>query len=934
MNVPEIELSLIKYWKENKIFEKSVQNRKGGGKFTFLEGPPYANGKPHYGHISSRVIKDVFLRYKTMKGFLVERSGGFDTHGLPVEVEMEKKLGFKSKKQIVDYGIERFNNECKASTSKPISDFKQITERIGFWIDMEKSYITMEDYYIESVWWSLKELWKQGLLSEGDKVVPWCPRCETSQSNTEVALGYKEIVDKSVYVKFKCKDRDFSFLVWTTTPWTLYANVALAVGKELDYVVKEVKGEKLVILSDLHEKFEGKILQKLKGKELEGLNYEQLFTEVKCDERCFKVITADFVSTTEGTGIVHLAPAFGEDDFNACDKKFPLLKPVNENGTFTKDVPSLEGMDVRKAGDKIIKNLEEKGALVKIENYTHDYPHCWRCETPLIYYARNSWFIQVTKIKEKILENNEKINWFPNYIKNGRFGGFLNELRDWNLSRERFWGIPLPIWECECGNKECIGSKKELKEKALNEVPSDLHRPYIDEVKLKCKCGKEMKRVPYIIDVWYDSGAAPFAKWHYPFENQDKFKENFPVDFIEEGLDQTRGWFYTLLAINTALFGETPYKNVLVTGMVLDENGKKLSKSKGNFIDPNILIDKYGVEALRWTLISQVETWEVKKFGETAVKQNYNKYVLTFLNCFEYFKTYCLNAVEVESKNPLDKWIISRMNHTIDKVEGYLESFDAFRASKKLEDFIINDLSNWYIRLSRERFESKDGDWNEAASTLKKVLKKAGLTAACLSPFIAEHIYYGIEKQSVHLQDFPEKGEVDKELEDSMDEARKIIEAGRKIRNLNKIKTRQPLERVIITKKIKEFEEIIKQELNVKRLEFNDDFEEFTQEPFAYEEFEPEQYVVLDLTITPELKAEGIVNELSRRIQQRRKEEKLTVNQKVKKIIVEGLKEWSSIEPFLENLKEKVRAESIENGKANAKEEDFEGGKIKIEIVK
>ncbi len=937
MNVPQMELEKIKFWNENNTFEKSVQNRKGGKRFVFLEGPPTANNPPHHGHILTRVIKDIFLRYKTMKGFYVERSAGWDTHGLPVEVEVEKKLGFKSKKDIENYGVEKFNKKCRESVFTYIEDFKRITERVGFWIDMDHPYIPLENTYIESVWWSLKETWKKGMLYEGYRVSSWCPRCGTTLSSAEAAQDYKEVVDKSVYIKFKAKNNDFYFLVWTTTPWTLYANVALAVGSDLDYVIKEVNGEKLVILKELSDKFDGKVIQTKKGREFKGMEYEQLFKEVKTSKPAFKVITAEFILTTEGTGIVHLAPAFGEDDFNACKNDFPMLKPVNDNGCFTNEVPYLEGKDVRKSSNIIIEKLEEKNALVKVENYSHDYPHCWRCHTPLIYYARNSWFIKMTKVKEKVIENNQKINWIPLYLKDGRFGEFLRELRDWNLSRERFWGTPLPIWRCECGETDCIGSIEELKTKAVDKIPEDLHKPYIDDVKLKCeKCGKEMKRVPYVIDTWYDSGSAPFAKYHYPFENREKFKENFPVDFITEAIDQTRGWFYTLLAISTVLFEKPAYRNVLTMGLVLDEKGEKLSKSKGNYTDPNELIDRYGADALRWSLISQVETWDSKKFSEQIVKENYNKYVLTLLHSFEYFKTYGGGLKEkIQSKNSLDKWVLSRLNSTIEEAENHLEKYDSFRAARSLESFVMNDLSNWYIRLSRPRFDGeKNGDWKEAVSTLETILERTALATACLTPFSAEEVYFNLKKESVHLQDFPKKEKIEKQLEESMNEARKIIEAGRKIRNLNKIKTRQPLERAILTKELREFTDIVKQELNVKKLEFNDNFEEFMEGPFAYEEFEPENHVILDLTITPELKAEGIASELSRRIQQRRKEEKLTVNQKIKTVVVEGLREWDSIQPFLKELKEKVRSESIEKGKANAKEEDFEGEKIKIEILK
>ena len=641
MNVPQMELDKIKYWNEDKTFEKSVSNRKGKTRFVFLEGPPTANNPPHHGHILTRVMKDIFLRYKTMKGFYVERSAGWDTHGLPVEVEVEKKLGFKSKKDIENYGVEKFNKKCRESVFTYIKDFKDITERVGFWIDMERPYIPLENNYIESVWWSLKEMWNNGMLYEGYRVSWWCPRCGTTLSSAEVAQDYREVVDKSVYVKFKAKNNDFNFLVWTTTPWTLYANVALAVGSDLDYVVKEINGEKLVILKDLNEKFEGKILKTIKGKALEGLEYEQLFTDVITDKPAFKVITADFVLTTEGTGIIHLAPAFGEDDFNACKNMFPILKPVDETGRFTNEVPYLEGVEVRKASDVIIEKLEEKNALIKVENYPHDYPHCWRCHTPLISYPRTSWFVKMTEVKEKVIENNQKVNWIPAHLKNGRFGEFLRELRDWNLSRERFWGTPLPIWECECGEKECIGSVEELKNRAVSKTPEDLHKPYIDEVKIKCKkCGGEMKRVPYVIDTWYDSGSAPFAKYHYPFENKEEFKENFPADFITEAIDQTRGWFYTLLAISTVVFQKPAYYNVLTMGHVVDEKGQKLSKSKGNYTDPKEVINKYGADALRWALISKGEIWEPTKFSESIVKESYNKYISTLLHSYEYFKTY------------------------------------------------------------------------------------------------------------------------------------------------------------------------------------------------------------------------------------------------------------------------------------------------------
>ncbi|HEC88754.1 MAG TPA: isoleucine--tRNA ligase, partial [Thermoplasmata archaeon] len=723
-NYPQMEEEILKYWEKNSIFEKSVEKNRGEKKFVFLEGPPTANGLPHPGHVLTRTMKDVVLRYKTMRGYYVERKAGWDTHGLPVEIEVEKSLGLKNKQEIEKYGIEKFNEECKKSVFRYEKAWKEMTRRVAFWIDMENPYITLDTKYIESVWWSLKEAWKKGLLYRGYRVTPYCPRCGTTLSSHEVAQGYREVEDPSIFIKFKVKGKDEYFLAWTTTPWTLISNVALAVHPDEWYIKIEYEGEKLILAEErmavLLKNQEYRELDRIKGKELEGIEYEPLYRFIEPEKKCWFVILADFVTMDEGTGIVHMATAFGEEDYEAGLKyDLPVIQLVDLDGKFKKEVERWAGRFVKDVDEEIIKDLDERGLLAGRQRYKHQYPFCWRCDSPLLYYAIESWFIGMSKLRKNLVKNNEEINWYPNHLKYGRFGEFIKEARDWALSRKRYWGTPLPIWKCnECKKEICIGSIEELKEMAINFPKKlDLHRPYVDEILLKCPdCGKDMKRVEEVIDAWYDSGSAFFAQWHYPFENKEKFKKNFPYDFICEAIDQTRGWFYSLLAVSTLVFGKPSYKNVLTLGLILDENGQKMSKKARNYIEPNEIFSKYGADALRWYLISVSPPWQPKRFYEKAVKEVLSKFLLTFWNVFSFYKTYASlddfdykrDFVEFDKRELIDKWILSRMNKLIYEVEEKMEVFEVHKASRLIENFVINDLSNWYIRNSRKRFWTEE----------------------------------------------------------------------------------------------------------------------------------------------------------------------------------------------------------------------------------
>ncbi|MFQ6088593.1 MAG: isoleucine--tRNA ligase [Candidatus Methanofastidiosia archaeon] len=847
-NPNDFEKDLLEFWRENKTFEKSVERRRGSERFVFLEGPPTANGKPGAHHVIARTTKDVICRYKTMKGFLVERKGGWDTHGLPVELEIEKELGLNSKKEIEEYGIARFNEKCRESVFRYEREWRKMTERMAFWIDMKNPYITLKNEYIESVWWSLKEIWKKGLLYKGHRVVPYCPRCGTPLSSHEVAQGYKDVTETSVIVKFKLKEREGYILAWTTTPWTLPGNVALAVGEDISYLkVRELEsGEVYYLAEDLKSILEGdyEVLEKLKGEEIAGWEYEPLYPVISLKEKkAYYVAIADFVSTEEGTGVVHTAVMYGEDDYNlGLELDLPRHHTVDEEGKFTSDVKQWEGRFVKDVENEIVEDLKKRGLLYKAFPYTHTYPFCWRCDTPLLYYARDSWFIGMRKVRKNLLKNNDEINWYPSHLKYGRFGNFLEDVRDWALSRERFWGTPLPIWRCKRKHLFFVGSLEELESMVL-EMPEnlDLHRPFIDEVYLKCpECGKTMRRLKEVIDVWYDSGAAPFAQWHYPFENQKVFRENFPADYISEAVDQTRGWFYSLLAESTLLFDKPAYKNILSTGMILGEDGVRMSTSRRTAVDPWEIFQIYGADSMRFYLLTTNAPWDDTRFYKKAVEETHRRFMMTLWNVYSFFVTYAL-IDEYEPQgflNPglrsrLDRYILSRLNSLIRKVEESMDTYQLHKASRAIDEFVREELSNWYVRRSRRRFWKfeRDRDKKAAYDTLYEVLVTLSKLLAPLTPFIAEGIYLNLRgNESVHLQDFPEFDEekIDLDLEKSMRTVLVACEAGRAAKAFAKIKLRQPVSRVLVVcskekaEALKEFHDLILSELNAKEILFKE----------------------------------------------------------------------------------------------------------------
>lgn len=905
-----MEEEILKFWKDNDIFKKSLEIRKGSPRFNFYEGPPTANGKPHAGHVLPRIYKDLFPRYKTMQGFYVPRKAGWDTHGLPVELEVEKELGINSKQEIEKYGIEEFNKKCKESVFRYEKEWRNFTERIGFWIDMDNPYITLSNDYIESVWWLLKKIWEKGLLYKGYKIVPWCPRCETALSDHEVAQGYKETEDPSIFVKFKVKDQENTyFLAWTTTPWTLISNVALAVHPEEEYVKLKVNNEYYILAEKripyVFQEKTYEIVDKRKGKELERIHYEPLFTFLPIEKDSHYVVLGDFVTLEDGTGIVHIAPAFGDEDFQIGKKyDLPFLQPVDQNGKFIREITPWAGIFIKKADPSIIENLKERNLLYKEEKYTHTYPFCWRCDTPLIYYARASWYIKTTAVKENLIKNNQKINWYPEYIKDGRFGNWLANNIDWSLSRERYWGTPLPIWICDsCGHEECIGSYKELNIENMENF--DPHKPYIDKITLKCpKCGGVMHRVPEVIDCWFDSGAMPVAQWHYPFENEEEFKVSFPADFICEAIDQTRGWFYSLLAISTLVFDQPAYKNVLVTELVLDEKGEKMSKHKGNVVDPWLIINKYGADALRWYIFTVSPPWVPLRFSPDAVNEALKKFLLTLWNTVSFFSIYAEidqfdpeeNSVPFSEIEDLsDKWLISKLNSLIIKVKEEMEKFNATAAARAIQSFVIDDLSNWYIRLNRERFwkSDKDKDKWSAYTTTFYVLKELSKLLAPFIPFTSEKIYQeivrNIEKnnpESVHLCDYPKENLslIDQRLEENMEIVREIVVSGRMLRNQANIKIRQPLSKIWIKvdpkleKDIENLKKYIQQELNIEDVVIGEPKEGEKILTHKEEIFE----ISLDTNITEDLLNKGILRELEHKIQMLRKEAKLDYTDRIK----------------------------------------------------
>ena len=842
---PRIEKEIIDFWEDNRIFERSLEMRKDGKRFVFLEGPPTANGMPHPGHVLTRTMKDLVLRYKVMNGYYVERKAGWDTHGLPVEIEVEKSLGLKNKQEIEEYGIKKFNEECRKSVFRYEEAWKEMTKRVGFWVDMEHPYITLRNDYIESVWWSLKRAWENGLLARGHRVTPYCPRCGTTLSSHEVAQGYREVTDPSIFVKFKIKDKDEYFLAWTTTPWTLISNVALAVNPKEWYIKIEYNGDKLILSearADVLLKNEDyKILDGWKGEELVGIKYEPLYNYAKPDGDCWYVIGADYVSMDEGTGIVHIAPAFGEEDYDAGQKyNLPMIQLVKPDGTFPEEVEKWAGMFVKDADAGIIDDLKDRGLLMSVQEYTHQYPFCWRCNSPLLYYAIESWFIKMSKLRENLVKNNEKINWHPEYLKQGRFGEFIKEVRDWSLSRKRYWGTPLPIWKCrECGNEVCVGSVEELKSMTENFPEEyDLHRPFVDELDVKCpRCGGRMEREAEVIDAWYDSGSAFFAQWHYPFENEEKFRENFPADFICEAIDQTRGWFYSLLAVSTLNFDDAPYREVLSLGHILDEKGLKMSKKARNYIEPGEIFDREGADAMRWYLISASAPWSPKRFYEQVVRDSLGKFLLTVWNTYSFYSTYSsldnfdYNAKKVpfEERCLLDRWIVSRLNNLIKDVREKIDSFELHKAARAVEDFVIRDVSNWYIRNSRRRFWTEEETVDKLAgySTIYELLVTLSKLTAPFVPFISEKIYRSLGAgESVHLCDYPvyDDSRTDGELERKMDKVRDITEMARSLRAKRGIKLRYPLSKAVIVsdEDISDLADILREEINVKEVEFSD----------------------------------------------------------------------------------------------------------------
>jgi isoleucyl-tRNA synthetase len=854
----EREKQVLDFWNKNKIFEKSIELRKDGPTYTFYDGPPTANGKPHIGHVLTRVIKDLIPRYRTMKGYKVLRKAGWDTHGLPVELEVEKLLGLDGKDQIEEYGLEPFIQKCKESVWKYKGMWEDFSGTVGFWADMDNPYVTYHNEYIESVWWSLKQIWDKGLLYKGHKIVPYCPRCGTPLSSHEVAQGYKDVKEKSVIAKFRFVDDENSFfLAWTTTPWTLPSNVALAVNSKETYVKINYKGSNYVLAEELVAKVIGEdedyeIIQKYTGKDLEYKEYEPLFDFATVDKKAYYITCADFVTLTDGTGIVHIAPAFGEDDAKVGrDYNLPFVQLVDEHGEFVEEVGMWLGKFVKEADPEIIDHLEKEGKLFKALDYEHSYPHCWRCDTPLLYYAKNTWFIKTTAVKEQLINNNNTINWLPESIGSKRFGDWLENLIDWGISRDRYWGTPLNIWECECGHLHSIGSIEELKKMSDNCPENiELHRPFIDEVLINCpKCNGKMKRVDPVIDCWYDSGAMPFAQWHYPFENKELFEDNFPADFISEAVDQTRGWFYSLLAISTLLFDKPSYKNVIVLGLVQDENGQKMSKSKGNAVDPFDALDKFGADAIRWYFYNNSAPWLPNRFYDETVTEGQRKFMGTFWNTYAFYVLYAnidqfdptKYSLEYDKLSLMDKWLLSKLNTLVKTVDNNLENYRITESSRSIQEF-VDDLSNWYVRRSRERFWQKDmpQDKINAYMTLYTALTTLAKLTAPFVPFMADDIYRNLvanfDKQapeSIHLCDYPVADEsmINTKVEEQMDILLKVVVAGRACRNSANIKNRQPLLTMYVKSDItleEQYKDIIMEELNVKSIQFTDDVSAFT----------------------------------------------------------------------------------------------------------
>ncbi len=932
LDLVKAELEVLEFWDKENIFKKSLDLRSKNDRYIFFEGPPTANGKPGIHHLIARYFKDLWPRFKTMQGFLVERKAGWDTQGLAVEIGVEKELGLKNKNDIEKYGVAKFNEKAKESVWRYKELWEKFTKRSGFWLDLDNPYYSHDPKYIESLWWITKQAWDKKLLYQGHKVLPYCTRCGTALSSHEVAQGYQEVEDNSIYVKFKLKDeKDIYILAWTTTPWTLPGNVALTVGEKIKYAKVEFNGEKLILAKDLIEKVLGeniKILEEIKGKDLIGMEYEPLFEgaipkTTENFDNAFKIYPADFVTTEEGTGIVHTAVMYGEDDYQLGAKfKLPKVHTVSLEGKFLPSVKKWAGKYVKdsKVEAEIVEDLNKKGLLLKEFTHKHDYPFCWRCNSPLLYYAMDSWFIAMSKLQSKLLANNKKINWVPKHLQEGRFGEWLKGIKDWAVSRNRYWGTPLPIWKSEDGDIICIGSFEELKSLAKDAIADDFdpHKPGVDEIIL-VKEGKEYKRVPDVMDTWFDSGSMPFAQWHYPFENKDKIDKRlaFPADFISEAVDQTRGWFYTLLAISTLLDKGVPYKNVISLGHILDKNGKKMSKSKGNVVDPWMIFEKYGSDVTRWYLYTVNQPGLPKNFDEDVLKQITRRFVLTLWNTLSFFITYANldnftpEDKEPKSKNVLDKWIINRLNQAVTITTESLENYDVILATSAIEE-LVEDLSNWYIRRSRKRFwkSEDDKDKQQAYQTLYWVLKNISLLLAPFMPMFAESIY-GLLKsdnnpESVHLADWPKANKLDNILLKDMDRVRKIVEKGHNLREEAKVKVRQPLnEMKVVGKSLDDgLSVLIKDELNIKKIKFEAKID------------------VLDTKITPKLEMEGLAREVVRAVQALRKNSGLEVSDRIKlyytsadNLISKTLKEYADY------IKNEVLATEIIDSKSEASEE-------------
>ena len=842
----DVEKKLSKYWEEEDILNKSI--KQGKDYYVFYDGPATANGFPGLHHMVAKFIKDSICKYKSMQGYKVIRKVGWDTHGLPVELAVEKELGFKSKTDIEKYGIEEFNKKCRESVWKNEKAFSDLTVRMGQFIDLKHPYVTYDNNYIETEWWILKKFFDEGLFYEGHKIVPYCSRCGTGLASHEVAQGYKEVSVDTVTVTMKKKDEDAYFLVWTTTPWTLIANVALCVNPKEDYVKVESMGYKFILAKKLVSKVLGenvKILEEYKGKDLEGVEYEQLIPSLKVDKKAFYVTCDEYVTMEDGTGVVHLAPAFGEDDSKVGKKyNLPYLNPVGEDGCYTEGL--WKGMNVFDADLEVIKYLKKEDKLFKKQKIVHNYPHCWRCGTPLLYYSKPSFYLEITKIKDKIVKANKTVNWYPSYVGEKRFGNWLENLNDWAISRNRYWGTPLPLWRCECGSMEMIGSRKELIEKSIEKIDEniDLHRPYVDDIHIKCKCGKEMKRVEDVIDCWFDSGSMPFAQYHYPFENEEMWKTQFPADFIAEGIDQTRGWFYTLLVISVFVKGISPYKNVLVNDLLLDAEGKKMSKSRGNIVEPFSAMEEYGADTVRFYLPYTSPVWTPLKFDINGLKEVHSKFFNPLRNTYSFFALYA-NIDKIDPRNykveyndleEIDKWLLSKYNKLVKNVTEYFEEYDLHKVVKELTNFVSEELSNWYIRRNRKRFWGSDLDNSKKCVyyTTYEVLKGLSKLIAPITPFISEEIYRNLtNEESVHLAKFPTYNEnlINEDIEKRMDLVRNLISLGRNVREEEKIKVRQPISEVILDGKNKEIlkglEELIKEELNVKNIIFENDLTKY-----------------------------------------------------------------------------------------------------------